>query len=437
MSYVEQVLRQPSVRDGMKKLFQRRLESDDITNLRNRLRDCLLEVDLREVTRTEMQNLIMSRLVELPGCTVDDVYDAWEVAIAAQDAGRPDFDSAYDHFCKHLSASMALFWRSEPLPLAPRIDFVASPAREALWQSADEEYDIQLLCALPVGVRMRFAENFSDEDDCSTATRLFISAEGMGSERFFRQFCDAVVTTLSSVLDGLLKLNRKWLERALYAGSDEERDRCLKNFLRGKNLNAPSGTANAEEQGEWLLDCPTLRFLRNCLDAVFADVATKKDSVQRRIKIGVRLIVEGMEQSENAVGLALCVSAIEAMLCRRSENVAATFAENMAVLLEPDPQFRLDAERWCKRLYDLRSQVLHGSSIDLSADEMSEAQMASVAVLKAYIERREGVRRLQGEDDNPQAIFEELTLEKYGKGPLLFVEETPLNVLWRRRTATG
>ena len=58
---------------------------------------------------------------------------------------------------------------------------------------------------------------------------------------------------------------------------------------------------------------------------------SKKDSWQRRIKNGVRLIVEGRKQSENAVGLALCVSAIEAMLCEKSENIAAMFAEHMAV----------------------------------------------------------------------------------------------------------
>jgi hypothetical protein len=111
--------------------------------------------------------------------------------------------------------------------------------------------------------------------------------------------------------------------------------------------------------------------------------------------------------------------------------VAAMFAENMAVLLEPDPGYRAADERWCKQLYDKRSGVLHGTNIECSVRDLREAHAAGVAVLKAIVERREGVRRLQGEDDNPEELLKEFKGGKYDVGQPMFVRETPLNVLWR------
>ncbi len=50
------------------------------------------------------------------------------------------------------------------------------------------------------------------------------------------------------------------------------------------------------------------------------------------------------------------------------------FSENMAALLEPKPEHRFDAERWSKRLYDLRSGVLHGTELDTSYEDIRTAQ---------------------------------------------------------------
>ena len=327
---------------------------------------------------------IVSKLGELPACTVEDVTDAWAFALAAR---LDDFESTYYLFCKSLVDSAGIHWRSEPLPLAPvaSFRFESSGSLEddppsdfgvLLWKLEEGEWRITVLCELPAGYNTRGGH---DDDIEVSAYRLFVSIRATCSDRFFRAFCERVVSTLGLLLDSILTFNDQWFELEKWyrcKGADVEADKAgdqWESLLRLRDSRAAvqkTGDPSVGEDREHEFDCPTVLLLRECLIALFANVATKKDSMQRRVKNAVRLLVEAKRQSDNAIGLALSVSAIEAMLCRRSENVAAMFAENMAVLLEPDPGYRAAAERWCKELYDKRSGVLHGTNIECSVEDL-------------------------------------------------------------------
>ncbi len=198
-------------------------------------------------------------------------------------------------------------------------------------------------------------------------------------------------------------------------------------------------TLSATEDGEFALveepvpDMPynSRQFMEHAIEALFLDLPGKKDSMARRVKNAVRLIGESDNQRHNSIGLALSVTAIEALICRKGDNLAQMFAENMAFLLEPDPAHRLEAERWGKRIYDLRSGVLHGSDLDCSARDISQAKLAASMVLRAALERRAAIKRVGGNDENPDEFLNELRSGKYRPGQLTHVSELPLKRFWR------
>ena len=138
----------------MEKLFQR----DEAAEPRKKF----TRVDLREVDRTGMQKLIVAPLGELAGCTVDDVDDAWQFVArrrTPETCGTGIIDSR-----EYLAASVGFRWHSEPLALAPAGGFSVRQAAdiEVLWKSANDEYDVTILGALPVGNRLTVGQSSSD-----------------------------------------------------------------------------------------------------------------------------------------------------------------------------------------------------------------------------------------------------------------------------------
>lgn len=387
--------------------------------------------------RSGLENTILQALGELPGCSIDDICDVWYSQFPELEPGHdwePKFNHFFDVLCESLHKLTLSRWRSDPILLSPRGAFETQqyPATELLWESADQCYQVELLGCLPAGFRM-FGENQHADE------RVLVQLHGRCSERFFKVFCDHVTSAVSALLDGILTLNAQWLfdqtnkeplNRVSPTGLNIEPDR-IKRFHDGLRLWKPIEPSPGDVEENETLPCPTFQLLTAALSAVFSDVSTRKDSIERRVKNSVRLFIEAKRQSQNAVGLALSVSAIEALICRKGDNVAQMFAENMAVLLEPDIAFRAAAERWCKSLYDKRSGVLHGSAIGCCREDCVSAEIAAIAALKAIVERRAGVRRVGGDFDNPEALLKEFRDGKYASGHPMFVDETPINRIWR------
>jgi hypothetical protein len=388
---------------------------------------------LPQLTDWWLSEHILPSLGELPGCTLDDLRDGWNHIVLG--GKHPDFESAYKDFCDLVIASTGWQRQSEPLPLAVSGPFetLEYPNTQSLWTSADNKYRVEVLGSLPAGHSYPL-HDFTETDSGETPEppcRVFVGIQGTCTERFFRQFCDKVVFTLSTLLETALRLNQQWLNEW---------------FRRGQ---IPADLASRYNDGYRLVElfsisaddddlpCPTLLLLRECLSAIFLDISGRKDSMDRRIKNAVRLLVEAKRQSDNAVGLALSVAAIESLLCRKGDSIAQMFAEHMAVLLEPTPEHREAAERWCKKLYEKRSGIIHGSDVAWTQTDVTNAEIAAMAVLKAVLERRAGSRRIAGESDNPEAFLKEIKTGKYRRGQPVFVEATPLGYLWREHNVEG
>jgi hypothetical protein len=170
--------------------------------------------------------------------------------------------------------------------------------------------------------------------------------------------------------------------------------------------------------------------LQEFLDAFFSR-STKKDSLDRRLRNAVHLLVQAHNSRNAAVSMALAVAAIEAILCRKGPELATQMAENVATLLEPLGRYRNDAVKCVKTLYDHRSQTLHGTSLPDEATYIGHARLLAWAVFNAFVERREFQGKLGVDTETPDDLLEELRSLRYGDGEVPGVSESPVRKLWR------
>lgn len=173
-------------------------------------------------------------------------------------------------------------------------------------------------------------------------------------------------------------------------------------------------------------------WIRGALNAYFGTGGLgKKDTFEKRIRNAVVLLAESDTQSNSAIRLALCVTALEALLGKRGSDISRTLQENIATLLEPDPDQKLDAERFVKKLYDHRSQVLHGESVDNRNDKtVFEGRLLAAAALRAFVERIQYARRSGEGVETPEQLLSDLKSRKYKPGHPTGVLESPVRVLW-------
>src|SRR5262249_10387670 len=153
----------------------------------------------------------------------------------------------------------------------------------------------------------------------------------------------------------------------------------------------------------------------------------------RRIRNSIHLLIQADKQSKHAIGLALCVACIEALICKDSPNLTKMFAENVAGLLEPKLEHRTAAEQFATQLYRQPSKILHGDETDLPHARWQHARMLAAAVMKAFVERRLFRRRYEEDrnDETPEDLLKEMRQNKYASGQVFGVQESRVTELWR------
>ncbi len=209
-------------------------------------------------------------------------------------------------------------------------------------------------------------------------------------------------------------------------------------FLQGNG----EGTATPRGRGS-LVGLPMMEeksleqsglLLRACLDAFYTD-PTKKDSITRRIRNAVHLLVESDAQESDAIGLSLSVAAIDALIGENTPSgISTKLAVNAGVLLEPGLAYRQDAIKYVKKLYDSRSKALHGEIIDGEPEVRAEARHLASAVLWSLISRRTFMVKAgyeQGKCKGLDGLLEDLQDGLFGPGQPMGVSETNACSLWR------
>ena len=169
------------------------------------------------------------------------------------------------------------------------------------------------------------------------------------------------------------------------------------------------------------------------LDAYYIE-PTKKDSIERRIRNAVDLLVESDNQPNDAIAIALSMTAIEALLGEKGEGIATKLADNVAVLLEPDTSQRNNATEFVKDLYNnIRSKALHGELVETENKTRFDARHLAAAVLSGVLSRRDFLRRLDYEPETPQDLLKELRDTRFDSGQPVGVEEYNVRQLWRKQ----
>ena len=171
-------------------------------------------------------------------------------------------------------------------------------------------------------------------------------------------------------------------------------------------------------------------FVQKYLDAYFSK-PTKKDSIGRRIRNAVHLLIESDVQPNDAVGLALSVAAIEALLGQKGKDITERLADNVAALLEPEPNKRYVATEFVKKLYDKRSRALHGEKIEGEKDARLKARQLAAGVLISMIARRDFLKGMELEPETPQKLFALLREKRFEPGQPMGVWESNVRKLWR------
>src|SRR5207244_2363013 len=108
--------------------------------------------------------------------------------------------------------------------------------------------------------------------------------------------------------------------------------------------------------------------------------------------------------ASDAIGMALNVTAIEALLGESGGEITHKLADAVAVLLEPWPEFRAHAAALMVECYKARSKVLHGDSLEASV-ERKNARLLAAGVLAAVINRREFMRSNGDPADSPEKLL--------------------------------
>ncbi len=172
-----------------------------------------------------------------------------------------------------------------------------------------------------------------------------------------------------------------------------------------------------------------LAFIKFCVASMWA-ISPKGDFLDKRLANTVRLLREADRQTEDAIGLALAITALEAILGRQESGNSLTeaLATNVAVLMEPDLIPRNDAIDFVKELYNKRSKALHGVNIDGDADARCRARLLAAGVLKAVWEHR----TFETGTDRDKDFFKMLRDRNREKGLPEGVHDSPVRALWSK-----
>lgn len=132
----------------------------------------------------------------------------------------------------------------------------------------------------------------------------------------------------------------------------------------------------------------------------------KRDPLRRRLRNAILLMTEAKHARHSAVSLALWCAAVEALVVQGKSEIGDTLASNVATLLQPTPDLRLEAIQRVKRLYGRRSDLIHGTSVDEQPALAEQAGRLAAGALAAVMQWMRHHDRIDAEALPEQQFFE-------------------------------
>lgn len=183
---------------------------------------------------------------------------------------------------------------------------------------------------------------------------------------------------------------------------DNPKHKVLKEFFR----NTPVIDELVSDDGQWLFSA--------CCNAAFQNTDHEKsDSLDRRLQNAVLLLADADKQSNPTIGLSLCFSAIEALVCEKRDGIVSELATRVAALLLPNPIERHDAFERIKKLYNVRSEYLHGAKLEHEEENWRKVRRLAAGVLTAVLQWRRHVE-MMGDSPERRTFLRELDVASHG-----------------------
>jgi len=151
-----------------------------------------------------------------------------------------------------------------------------------------------------------------------------------------------------------------------------------------------------------------------CLDTYFWEPEQRDRKPEKElsmcIKNAIRLLVVSDDQTETDrfLSIALCIAAVEALLGRKDgDGIAASIGRRIGRLFEPEVKNRQYAEKFFKKIYGCRSDILHGREIQQTAATWKQVRHLAASVLHAIMQLRRW-RRSTGDPIERDKLLTEL-----------------------------
>jgi len=171
-------------------------------------------------------------------------------------------------------------------------------------------------------------------------------------------------------------------------------------------------------------------FMKEYLDLYYSQ-PNKRDSILRRMRNALVLLVQADAQQNAAIKLALYVAAIEALCGDGGAGLTERLSTNVAVLLEPVAERRHAATRVIKGLYELRSRTLHGEQLEIRKEaKVVVARHVAASLLKAMKDRRAFMERSGYKTESLEELLNEVHASRFKNSGTPGVNEYNVRKYW-------
>ena len=140
------------------------------------------------------------------------------------------------------------------------------------------------------------------------------------------------------------------------------------------------------------------RMISTCMSALYPPEPSDKGAILGRLHNAIVLLSYADQAGADPVALSLSFAAIESLVCEKDElPINKQIKRHVATLLVQDPNARTSREKTIGRLYDLRSQVMHGDRISASAEASLCVRQIAAGVLRSVASWMDNQERMGGD----------------------------------------
>jgi len=325
-----------------------------------------------------------------------------------------DDEICYERFANSLVTHCSMFRKSSPFLIISDIDFPKEKLPLRIWNSQDFAVNLvdigttaydpdnsKYLYGMTFQVELskfdeekgeyaKFHEQYGEGKQCPG---LYAQIEGRCSKRAllcFENECKHVMASVirSLTLTGCIYPN-DYTPPANTPTIENDGSLKMSTTIDMSKANAelvrPENKLNEEAPNKGSTYIDYVSMLGRYIDYYYLN-PQKKDSLDRRLRNAMHLLVEADKQKHPSVTIALSFSAIEALVGSNKDNIVKELSENVATLLEPEASNRSGPIDKIKNLYKIRCKILHGEKIEFERGVEEQVRRLAAGCFQAIMD---------------------------------------------------